>query len=59
MTDGQKATETLVWIYDKIMDLPNRDWNNSSVLYEILDKTENTLKGMENGKQLLYRAKQH
>ncbi len=47
MTDGEKAIETLVWVYEYIRELPNSDWNIPVKLATILDKVETTLKGFE------------
>ena len=48
MTEHDKAKETLVWIDDYIKSLPNSEWNSQSVIWTIMNKVENTLKGMEN-----------
>ncbi len=47
MTDGEKAIETLVWVYEYIRELPNSNWNIPVKLATILDKVETTLKGFE------------
>ena len=48
MTENDKAKETLVWIDDYIKGLPNGEWNSQSVIWTIMLKVEQTLKGMEN-----------
>ena len=49
MTDGEKALEVLTWINDYIKDLPLTKWNEQTVIYTILERTEAVLKGMDNG----------
>lgn len=46
MTDGEKALEVLTWINDYIKDLPLTKWNEQTVIYTILERTEAVLKGM-------------
>lgn len=48
MTENDKAIETLVWIDEYIKRLPNNEWNSQSVIWTIMNKVEQTLKGMEN-----------
>lgn len=48
MTENDKAIETLVWINDYIKSLPNGEWNSQNVIWTIMNKVEQTLKGMEN-----------
>lgn len=48
MTENDKAIETLVWIDEYIKGLPNSEWNSQNVIWTIMNKVENTLKGMEN-----------
>ena len=48
MTENDKAKETLVWIDDFIKGLPNSEWNSQNVIWTIMLKVEQTLKGMGN-----------
>ena len=48
MTNNDKALETLVWVDDYIKSLSCKEWNSQNVIWTIMNKVEQTLKGMEN-----------